>query len=64
MLKRGKLRTNDESTLDIMQATLVFNVINVINIEIKKGKQQLCYHYRRKPVNVFIVTCDRKKKKN
>ena len=61
MLKRGKLRTYDERTLGIIQATMVFNVINEINIEMKKGKQQPCYHYRIKPVNVFIVTCVRKK---
>ena len=60
MLKRGKLRTYDERTLGIIQATMVFNVINEINIE-KKSKQQPCYHYRVKPVNIFIVTCVRKK---
>ena len=60
-LKKSKLRTCDERTLGVIQATMVFNVINEINVEMKKGKQQPCYHYRIKPVNVFIVNCGRKK---
>ena len=44
-----------------LQATMVLNAINEINIKKKKGKQKSCYHYRVKPVNTFSVTCVRKK---
>ena len=47
--------------LSSLQATMVLNTINEIIIKKKKDKQKSCYHYRIKSVNIFIVTCVRKK---
>ena len=44
-----------------LHATMVLNAINEINIKMKKGKQKSCYDYPVKPVNIFSVTCFRKK---
>ena len=49
-------------TLSSLQATMVLNAINEINIQKKKkAKQQACYNYRFTVVNLFSVTCVRKK---
>ena len=49
-------------TLSSLQATMVLNVINEINIKkLKNANQQACYNYRFRVVNIFSVTCVRKK---
>ena len=47
--------------LSSLKATMVLNAMNEINIWKKKGEKKSCYHYRVKPVNLFSVTCVRKK---
>ena len=49
-------------TLSSLQTTMVLNAINEINIKkTKKAHQQACYNNRFKVVNIFSVSCVRKK---
>ena len=48
-------------TLSSLKATMVLNAIIEKNYLEEKGKLKSYYHYCVKPVNVFSVTCVRKK---